>query len=173
MKTFLRLFTVSLCLAICAPTVLAPDLAFAAEGKGKGHGNSNKGNSHKNDDHGRDGGRAEGPGGGPYLNVNINFAEADRRVIYDYYGDIARHGKCPPGLAKKHNGCMPPGQAKKWAIGRPLPRDVIFYPVPPDLLGRISVAPPGYKYVRVASDVLLIAAGTGMVAAAIEDLGRL
>jgi len=22
-------------------------------------------------------------------------------------------GGCPPGLAKKHNGCMPPGQAKK------------------------------------------------------------
>jgi hypothetical protein len=22
-------------------------------------------------------------------------------------------GGCPPGLAKKHNGCLPPGQAKK------------------------------------------------------------
>lgn len=22
-------------------------------------------------------------------------------------------GGCPPGLAKKHNGCMPPGQARK------------------------------------------------------------
>jgi hypothetical protein len=26
------------------------------------------------------------------------------------YGD---GGGCPPGLAKKHNGCLPPGQAKK------------------------------------------------------------
>ena len=26
----------------------------------------------------------------------------------DYEGD-----GCPPGLAKKHNGCMPPGQARK------------------------------------------------------------
>jgi hypothetical protein len=24
-----------------------------------------------------------------------------------------RDGGCPPGLAKKHNGCLPPGQAKK------------------------------------------------------------
>ena len=24
---------------------------------------------------------------------------------------------CPPGLAKKHNGCMPPGQARKLARG--------------------------------------------------------
>ena len=23
------------------------------------------------------------------------------------------HKGCPPGLAKKHNGCLPPGQAKK------------------------------------------------------------
>ncbi|MBX3593104.1 hypothetical protein [Sphingomonas sp.] len=25
---------------------------------------------------------------------------------------------CPPGLAKKHNGCMPPGQAKKYGWSR-------------------------------------------------------
>jgi hypothetical protein len=25
---------------------------------------------------------------------------------------------CPPGLAKKHNGCMPPGQARKLARGQ-------------------------------------------------------
>ena len=158
-------FALSLCLAVFAPALLAPDSVLAAEGKGKGQG---KGNSQS-----REGGRAEGPGGGPYVNVNINFNDGDRRTIYDYYGDVARHGKCPPGLAKKHNGCLPPGQAKKWAIGRPLPRDVIFYPVPGDLLIRIAPPPAGYKYVRVASDLLLIAAGTGRVAAAIEDLARL
>ena len=31
----------------------------------------------------------------------------------DGYGN----GGCPPGLAKKHNGCMPPGQARKLARG--------------------------------------------------------
>ena len=31
-------------------------------------------------------------------------------------------GGCPPGLAKKHNGCMPPGQAKKlYRIGQRFP----------------------------------------------------
>jgi Ni/Co efflux regulator RcnB len=34
------------------------------------------------------------------------------------------------------------------------------------------VPPSGYRYVRVASDILLIAAGTGMVVDAIQDLGR-
>ena len=28
------------------------------------------------------------------------------------------YDNCPPGLAKKHNGCMPPGQAKKYYRGQ-------------------------------------------------------
>lgn len=32
-------------------------------------------------------------------------------------------GGCPPGLAKKHNGCLPPGQAKKlYNIGQRFPQ---------------------------------------------------
>ena len=37
-----------------------------------------------------------------------------------YYGSqygYAQRG-CPPGLAKKNNGCLPPGQAKKLARGQ-------------------------------------------------------
>lgn len=33
-----------------------------------------------------------------------------------HYG-YAQNG-CPPGLAKKNNGCLPPGQAKKLQIGQ-------------------------------------------------------
>jgi hypothetical protein len=37
-----------------------------------------------------------------------------------YYG--YGRGGCPPGLAKKHNGCMPPGQAKKlYRVGQRFP----------------------------------------------------
>ena len=103
-------------------------------------------------------------------NVNFVFSDRDRIVIHDHYGPMIERGHCPPGLRKKDNGCMPPGQAKKWALGRPLPRDVVFYELPPPLIVHLSVPPPGYRYVRVASDILLIAVGTGMVAAAIEDL---
>ena len=37
-------------------------------------------------------------------------------VVSDRYGRLYAlnaRGGCPPGLAKKGNGCMPPGQAKK------------------------------------------------------------
>lgn len=38
---------------------------------------------------------------------------------------------------------------------------------------RLGLPPAGYKYVRVASDILMIAVGTRMVVDAINDLGRL
>ena len=136
-----------------AVTMLAAGGALAGPGKGKGHGNQN------------DQGQNEGN-----VTVNFNFSDNDRVVLGDYYGEMESRGHCPPGLAKKHNGCMPPGQAKKWQKGRPLPRDVVYYDLPPSLTVRLTPPPSGYKYVRVAKDILLIAAGTGMVAAGISDL---
>jgi Ni/Co efflux regulator RcnB len=102
-----------------------------------------------------------------------HFGDRQRTIVHDYYAGQFRGGHCPPGLAKKHNGCMPPGQAKKWSVGRPLPREVIYYDVPPALVVQFDRPPTGYRYVRVASDILLIALGTGMVIDAIQDLGRM
>ncbi|MBI4290212.1 MAG: hypothetical protein HY661_01875 [Betaproteobacteria bacterium] len=101
-----------------------------------------------------------------------HFEDRHHVIVRDYYVTQFRSGRCPPGLAKKQNGCMPPGQAKKWQMGRPLPRDVIFYDVPQSLVVQIGIPPSGHRYVRVATDILLIAIGTGMVIDAIEDLGR-
>jgi Ni/Co efflux regulator RcnB len=67
---------------------------------------------------------------------------------------------------------MPPGQARKWHVGQPLPRDVVYYSVPQPLVLQIGQPPSGYRYVRVASDILMIAIGSGMVVDAIQDLGR-
>jgi Ni/Co efflux regulator RcnB len=107
-------------------------------------------------------------GGGRY------FADNHRTIIHNYYYDNYRGyrgRRCPPGLARKGNGCVPPGHARKWAIGRPLPRHVIFYDVPQPIVAGLGYPPPGYRFVRVASDILLIAIGTGMVMDAIYDLG--
>ena len=57
------------------------------------------------------------------------------------YGDSAGYrdhryagnGKaCPPGLARKNNGCLPPGQARKFAVGQRLPASYNRYNVPED-----------------------------------------
>ena len=101
-----------------------------------------------------------------------HFETQHQVLVRDYYGEQFRGGRCPPGLEKRHNGCMPPGQARKWQVGRPLPSDVIYYSVPQALVVQIGLPPSGHRYVRVAGDILLIAIGTGMVVDGIQDLGR-
>jgi len=101
------------------------------------------------------------------------FNDQHRAVVREYYKESYRSGRCPPGLAKKRNGCLPPGQAKKWAQGQPLPRDVVYYDLPPRVVVSLGAPPAGHKYVRVATDILLIAVGTGMVVDAIADLGNM
>ena len=110
-----------------------------------------------------------GRGGSPARTASLAISDRDRDAVYDYYG--VRRADCPPGLAKKANGCLPPDQARKsWAIGQPLPDDVIYYPLPAVLLGQLTPPPVGYEYVRVANDVLLMAMGTRIIAGAVADL---
>lgn len=156
-------------LLIAAPAMAdKPD--WAGNGKGGKHGDR------QSEQHGRDrdGDRYDdrrGDRGG--ISVEFRFGNDQQRIVHDYYGEQFRSGKgCPPGLAKKHNGCMPPGQAKKWQRGYALPPDLRYYDLPRDLVVRLPVPPAGHRYVRVASDILLIAIGTSMVVDAIEDIGR-
>lgn len=109
-------------------------------------------------------------GNGRDDNGRHQFNDQHRVSIQDYYADEYRRGRCPPGLAKRHNGCMAPSQARRWAVGRQLPRGVIFYDLPPRVLVQLGPPPPRYRYVRVAQDILLLATGTGMVVDAIDNL---
>ena len=89
----------------------------------------------KHDRYERSGGDRHERGGdrsGVSVNIQIGgyFNDSQRRAAVDYYAPQFRSGNCPPGLAKKNNGCQPPGQARKWAIGQPLPVG-IAYPLPP------------------------------------------
>jgi Ni/Co efflux regulator RcnB len=132
------------------------------------HGKDDRGS------HGKEDRRASGKGQASEKAAKNreHFGDDHRAKVRDYYGQQYASGRCPPGLAKKNNGCMPPGQAKKWQIGHTLPSDVVFYSVPQPLVVQIGQPPSGYRYVRVASDILLIAIGSGMIIDAIQDLGR-
>ena len=98
--------------------------------------------------------------------VKSNQIEAAR----NFYNRAENKGFCPPGLAKKGTGCLPPGQAKKWKKGESLPANLMYYELPRSVMLALGVPPQGYKYVRVATDILLIAIGSNMVMDAIEDL---
>lgn len=115
-------------------------------------------------------GRPAQEGGAPSL--EFRFGVREREIIGGYFQQQAKAGKCPPGLAKKGNGCQPPGQAKRWRVGQALPRDLEIHALPQELSVRLPLPPAGHRYVQVAADILLIAVGTGMVIDAVEDLLR-
>jgi hypothetical protein len=141
-----RLIVAALLAALGSPAWAAPD--GKAKGKGKGKDKAN-------------GAQA----------VAVVFSDRDRDVARAYWLETYGRGNCPPGLAKKQNGCLPPGQAKKrYVIGQPLPPAVIVQPLPPVLVPRLGRPPAGYEYVVVDGDLLKLAIGTRLVADAISAL---
>ena len=163
-----------LALTLGAGPTWAEKPEWAGQGKGGKHAEGQGNKLDGKHDGKREGGKPAAQKS-PEITVRIGayFGEPQRTAAREYYGAQARGGKCPPGLAKKNNGCLPPGQAKKWGLGQPLPRDVVWYPVPPAVVVQLGTPPAGYKYVRVATDILLIAIGTGMVVDAVTDLGKM
>ena len=178
-ERLMRSGSIALISILCA-ALASPASADNDKDKGNGHGGGPKADKSDND-HGRGNNGDHGNNGPvsdqhaivvPYQQVVI--VDRDRNVVHTYYRTEYAAGRCPPGLAKKNNGCLPPGQAKKlWAMGQPLPSSVVFYPLPGSLLGMLTPAPAGYQYVRVASDILMMAIGTRMIVGALADLSSM
>lgn len=93
-----------------------------------------------------------------------DYFNSDRRsLIKNYYTTSAKSGNCPPGLAKKNNGCQPPGQLQKWQRGNTLPGNVQYYDLPAALIAELGRTPDGAKVVQVGTDVLLVSIATGII----------
>jgi len=153
-------------IALAAALLIALPAAAYADNGGK-HGKPDKGDRIEQT-HQKKG----GPPGKKEAGAQGRFDDAERQTVNDYFRAQFRTGNCPPGLAKKGKGCTPPGQARKWRTGQPLPSGTVTYPLPPELLVRLPLPPEGQEYVRVANDILTISTGTSMVMDAIRDIGR-
>ncbi len=99
-----------------------------------------------------------------------HFDDRARNAVRRYFSEHWRSGHCPPGLVRNGKRCEPPRAPRKWAVGKQLPRGVIFYDLPPRVIEVLGPPPPRHRYVRVANDILLITTGIGMVVDAIADL---
>lgn len=101
------------------------------------------------------------------------FKDEHKTAISEYYEEqfLSTH-RCPPGLTRNYDGCVPSDKAHKWKTGQPLPRDATTYDLPPEIVARIGPPPSGHRYVRVDSDILLVTTGTSLIVDIIEDLGR-
>jgi hypothetical protein len=105
--------------------------------------------------------------------VTVVFSATQREAARSYFAKEHGRGNCPPGLAKKHNGCLPPGQAKKrYVVGHSLPHGVVVVELPVELSVRIGPAPSGYRYGIFDGDLVKLAVGSMLVVDAIEGLVR-
>lgn len=128
---------------------MAATPAFADKGRGRG-----------GDDHRRD--RVE------HVERHHDRHGSDDRYSRDGRGrgsdhyDDRRYSRadrsCPPGLAKKNNGCLPPGQAKKTdrvIVGEALPPGAVFT-VPRHVRATLPPPPPGHRYAVINNQVVLV-----------------
>lgn len=101
-----------------------------------------------------------------------HFDNDRRELVRNFYNGKQGPGSCPPGLAKKSNGCQPPGQAKKWQLGHALPANTSYQSLPQDLLSLIGKPPSGEHYGMIDEDILLLANITELVLEVISSTDR-
>ncbi len=102
--------------------------------------------------------------------LTLRFTNENRERIRAYLKE--NYGaSCPPGLAKKNNGCLPPGQAKRYGIGGTLPDG--WTNVPQGLLARLGPPPAGTFYTMVDKDVVLASEATKKVLDAVTLLSAM
>ena len=121
-------------------------------------------------------GKHEGKHGGEH-HAYVQRHDDDRggKHARRYHDDHVRHDTrvmgnagCPPGLAKKNNGCLPPGQAKKLAVGQPLPHGA-YHGVPNNVLATLPPPPAGYRYAVYNNQVVLVS-GSNIVVDILRSL---
>jgi Ni/Co efflux regulator RcnB len=151
-------------LAMASSFIAAP--AFAKDHDDQGHGND-KHEAKQEQKAGKPAVKRERQ----EIRQGTFFNDQQRSFARDYYGQHYGHGhSCPPGLAKKNNGCLPPGQARKWDVGQPIPRGVAVYSVPQPVLVHLPPAPYGYRYARIGGDIVLVQQQNNVIIDIIQGL---
>lgn len=92
--------------------------------------------------------------------AGILLSDADRATIAKYFETHP-----DPEPAKR----LPPGIAKNVARGKPIPPGIAKRGVPADLSRQLTI-PKGYDLERVGTDVVLIEAGTRIIADILKDV---
>jgi hypothetical protein len=90
---------------------------------------------------------------------------AERALIFGYFEQ--NHATLPAPLAGAQP--LPPGIARKVARGGSLPPGIAKRYLPNDLMGQLPPR-PGYQWIVVGTDVILIAAATSIIVDVLDDV---
>lgn len=106
------------------------------------------------------GAKIEHDAGDLLLHATITAAEVT--IIYDF---IRRYGVEPFGSSQG----LPPGIAKNLARGKPLPPGIAKRYLPQSLLAQLPPR-PGYEWIAVGRDILLVVAATAVIVDVLSDV---
>ena len=99
------------------------------------------------------------------------FNDQQRILVREYYTTrYSNNKRCPPGLAKKNNGCLPPGQVQDLVVGQPVPKNVTVYQVAQPVIRKLPPAPVGYRYERIGGDIVLVQQENNIIVDIIKGL---
>ena len=99
------------------------------------------------------------------------FNDQHRVLVREYYTTTYSNSKrCPPGLAKRNNGCVPPGQVQDLVVGQPVPKNVTVYQVAQPVIRKLPPAPVGYRYERIGGDIVLVQQDNNLIVDVIKGL---
>ncbi len=105
---------------------------------------------------------------------NGNYFGPDlRKTIQDYFTANRGNAPCPLGLILKSGRCESPMANRSWKIGQALPSSLTPKPLPARLVELLKMPPPGYSYIQVDGDILLIADDSKTVVDSVLDLGQI
>ncbi len=105
------------------------------------------------------------------VEISLRFLGPEREHAREFFVEQHGRGKCPPGLAKKKNGCLPPGQARKrYVVGHPLPASVVVLPLPPALEIRLGRPRAGFRFGILDGDLVKLEIATSRVVDAVVGL---
>lgn len=156
----LRIVSLAIASLLFAGSAFAKDKGDDNE-KGNKHGNKH---SEKNEKKAEKREREE-------IKQGAYFNDQQRTYVREYYTTTYKDGKrCPPGLAKKNNGCLPPGQARNWVVGQPVPSNVTIYSVAQPVIRMLPPAPVGYRYARIGGDIVLVQQNNNVIVDIIQIL---
>ena len=107
--------------------------------------------------------------------VRVVVPDRDRQTVYTYYRTNTQTSAARRGWPRRAMAACRPGKCRPnvYVVGQPLPPTVVYQPVPPVLIERLEPVPPGYGYVQVDNDVLLMDMATRMIADIVNDLNML
>lgn len=164
-KHSLRIVSLAISSLLLAGSAFAKDKGEDRDNDGDKHGNKHSEKYEKKAEKQAEKREREEIKQGAYFN------DQQRNFAREYYSTTYRDGKrCPPGLAKKNNGCLPPGQERNWVVGQPVPRNVTVYSVAPPVIRMLPPAPYGYRYSRIGGDIVLVQQQNNIIVDIIQGL---